>query len=309
MHRADDRMEPESFIATQAKAETAGVLVKGLFHAASSTISYVVVDDATSHCVVIDSVLDFNPRSGRTGTEHVDCIVEYINESGLSLDWILETHAHADHLSGAQVLKERYDAPIVIGEQIRTVQRKMKRLFNLGDDFAVDGSQFDRLVAEGDRIRFGRQCLRVMHTPGHTPACVTYLTEGHAFIGDTLFMPDYGTARADFPSGSAKTLYRSIQRIFDLPANTRLYMCHDYRPGGRAPKWESTIIDEMERNIHIRKGMPEADFVRMREARDHILELPVNILPALQVNIRAGKLPPPEANGVSYLKIPLNVFR
>lgn len=283
--------------------------VKAFFHEPTSTISYVVADMTARRAAVIDPVLDYDPHSGRTGTTHVDRLTTYLRNHDLELDWILETHAHADHLSAAQVLKQRFDAPVAISEHIRVVQRTMKRLFNLGEEFVPNGSQFDRLLHEGEKLAVGGQSLKVWHTPGHTPACVSYIGPDCAFVGDTLFMPDYGTARADFPGGSANTLYNSIRRLYQLPPSTLLYMCHDYRPGGRPAQWQSTVAEERARNIQMRDGVSQDEFVRLREARDHDLPVPALMLPALQFNIRAGQMPPAEENGVSYLKIPINVLR
>jgi glyoxylase-like metal-dependent hydrolase (beta-lactamase superfamily II) len=290
-------------------AEPERTTVKGFFHGETSSVSYVLEDSSGRHCAVIDPVLDFDQRSARTDTKHADNILAYIRNRNLTVDWILETHAHADHLTAAQYLREKLDAPVAIGEHIRVVQDNLRKLFNLSEGFACDGSQFDRLFAHGEQFMIGASAVKVMSTPGHTPACVSYLLEGAAFVGDTLFMPDYGTARADFPGGSARVLYQSIHRLLDLPGSTQLYCCHDYQPGGRDPAWEATVSEQRRSNIHVRYGIEEGDFVRMRESRDKTLELPRLILPSLQVNMRAGHYPAPEANGVSYLKIPMNVFR
>jgi glyoxylase-like metal-dependent hydrolase (beta-lactamase superfamily II) len=284
-------------------------LIQGFFHTPTSTVSYVLEDSPSRRCAIIDPVLDYEPRAARTGTQFADTIIDHVKSRDLRVDWILETHAHADHLSAAGYLRGRLDAPVGIGEHIRLVQNAMKRLFNLGHEFLTDGSQFDRLFSDGERLRIGATELQVLHTPGHTPACVSYVTDGLALVGDTLFMPDYGTARADFPGGSARALYRSIRRLLALPGDTVLYSCHDYPPGGRPPRWQATVAEQRQGNVHIHDGVSEEDFVRMREARDRTLELPALILPALQINIRAGRLPPAESNGVSYLKIPLDVFR
>jgi glyoxylase-like metal-dependent hydrolase (beta-lactamase superfamily II) len=296
-------------LAAQRRLSQPGLGVTGFFHAPTSTVSYVLEDPPSRRCVIVDPVLDFEPGAARTGTQFADAIIDHVKSRDLKVDWILETHAHADHLSAAQHLRSRLDAPIGIGEHIRLVQNTMKRLYNLGADFVTDGSQFDRLFSDGERLRVGTTELQVLHTPGHTPACVSYVTGGLALIGDTLFMPDYGTARADFPGGSARTLYRSIRRLLALPEDTLLYCCHDYRPGGRPAAWQATVAEQRRGNIHVHDDVDEDEFVRMREARDRTLELPALILPALQVNIRAGHFPPSESNGVSYLKIPLNVFR
>jgi glyoxylase-like metal-dependent hydrolase (beta-lactamase superfamily II) len=295
---------------TAAPAAQAGVdTVRAFFHAPTSSVSYVLQDASSEHCVVIDPVLDYEPGAARTGTQFADRMLEYIRGNQLRVDWILETHAHADHLTAAQYLHKQLGAPVGIGEYIEQVQKSMKPLFNLPDAFACDGSQFDHLFADGERIKVGTMQIQVMHTPGHTPACVSYLSDGVAFVGDTLFMPDYGTARADFPGGSASALYRSIRRLLSLPDATRLYCCHDYPPAGREPQWQATVMQQKRSNIHVRSGIDERGFVQMREARDKTLALPGLILPALQVNMRAGHLPEPESNGVRYLRIPLDVFR
>ncbi len=296
-------------LAAQRTLPQPGLDVTGFFHAPTATVSYVLEDPPSRRCVIVDPVLDFEPGAARTGTQFADAIIGHVKSRDLKVDWILETHAHADHLSAAQHLRNRLDAPIGIGEHIRLVQNTMKRLYNLGEDFVTDGSQFDRLFSDGERLRIGATELQVLHTPGHTPACVSYVADGLALIGDTLFMPDYGTARADFPGGSARTLYRSIRRLLALPDGTLLYCCHDSRRGGRPAAWQATVAEQRLGNIHVHDGVGEDEFVRMREARDRTLELPALILPALQVNIRAGHFPPVESNGVSYLKIPLNVFR
>lgn len=286
-----------------------GMQVRGFFHAQTSSVCYVLEDVVARRCAVVDPVLDYEARSARTSTQFADEILAYIKRRGLTVDWILETHAHADHLTAAQYLRGKTDAPVAIGEQIRLVQGSMQQLFNLPASFACDGAQFDKLFADGEEFKVGSCVVKVMHTPGHTPACVSYLTQAGVFVGDTLFMPDYGTARADFPGGSALALYRSIQRLLKLPGTTPLFCCHDYPPDGREPQWQTTVSEQRHANIHVRYGIEEKDFVRMRESRDKTLALPLLILPALQVNIRAGHFPEAESNGVSYLKLPLNVFR
>ncbi len=283
--------------------------VTGFFHPDSNTISYVVRDPHSEHAVLIDPVLDFDTASARTSTVFADHLLEHVRSQELSVDWILETHAHADHLSAAHYLKQKLGAPVAIGRNIKTVQQTFARLFNLDADFPVNGSQFDRLLDEGDVLGAGDLKIEVLHTPGHTPACLSYLIGDAAFVGDTLFMPDYGTARADFPGGDAHQLYRSIQKLFTLPDDTRMYMCHDYMPGSRLVKWETTVAEQRRNNIHVHEGISEEQFVAMREKRDASLAMPRLILPSIQVNIRAGTLPPAEDNGVSYLKIPLNVLR
>lgn len=280
--------------------------VKGFYDPATGTISYVVADPATDHAAIIDSVLDYDPKSGRTSTASADAVIDHVTAGGLAVDWLLETHAHADHLSAAPYLKDRVGGTIAVGEHITTVQSTFKQLFNAEPAFATDGSQFDRLFRDGEVFRIGGLEARVMHTPGHTPACITYVIGDAAFVGDTLFMPDYGTARADFPGGDAAALYRSIRKILALPPATRLFLCHDYPPEGRGPAWETTVAAQSEANIHVHDGISEAEFVEMRTSRDATLPMPVLLLPAVQVNMRAGRLPPPEGNGVSYLKIPVN---
>jgi glyoxylase-like metal-dependent hydrolase (beta-lactamase superfamily II) len=267
----------------------------------------VVKDPESNHAAIVDSVLDFDPKSGRTSTESADEVIKHVQDNGLTIDWLLETHAHADHLSAAPYLKEKLGGKIAIGAHIKDVQKVFTGVFNL-KDLNSDGRQFDHLFADGDTFPIGALEGHVMHTPGHTPACITYLIGDAAFIGDTLFMPDYGTARADFPGGDAGTLYRSVQKLFALPDETRLFMCHDYMPGGREPKWETTVAEERQKNIHIHEGVTEEQFVDMRTKRDATLDMPVLILPSVQVNIRAGQLPPAEDNGVSYLKLPVNLL-
>ena len=292
--------------------ETQGRLhVEGFFDPATWTISYLVLDDETRECALVDSVLDFDPKSGRTGTANADRLVARVRALGAQVRWILETHAHADHLSAAPYLKRQLGGRVGIGEHIKAVQGVFGALFNAGSDFARDGSQFDHLFADGETFAIGRLQVRALHTPGHTPACMTYLVDdgrapAAAFVGDTLFMPDYGTARCDFPGGDAQTLYRSIHRVLGLPPQTVLYMCHDYRPGGRELRFTSTVAEERESNIHVRDGIGEAEFVAMRRARDATLDMPVLLLPSVQVNMRAGELPAPEGNGIRYLKIPLD---
>ena len=287
---------------------TARTTVRGFFDHKTWTVSYVLTDDATRCAAIIDPVLDFDPKSGRTSTVHADKLLAYIRDHGLIIQWILETHAHADHLSGAQYLHDQTGGRIAIGENIREVQATFKRLYNLEPSFLPDGRQFDHLFKDAEVFAIGKVEATALLVPGHTPADMAYVLDGAVFVGDTLFMPDVGTARADFPGGSAPTLYRSIRRILDLPPQSRIYVCHDYPPQGREPAWETTVADQRAKNIHVRDGVGEEEFVQMREARDSTLEMPTLILPSLQVNIRAGRLPPPEDNGVSYLKIPVNVL-
>lgn len=282
--------------------------VQAFFDPATFTVSYVVHDPATKKAAIIDPVLEFTPRSGRTSTQSADALLAFVTEQGLSLEWLLETHAHADHLSAAHYLHEKTGVPIVIGAEIATVQKVFGALFE-ADDVAPDGSAFGRLVAEGDRLPLGQFEIVVMHTPGHTPACVTYRIGDSAFVGDTLFMPDYGTARADFPGGSAETLYRSIRRILALPAETRLFVGHDYLPAGRTEyRWETSVAEQRRANIHVHDGVSEAEFVSMRTARDKTLDAPLLILPSLQVNIRAGAMPPASPGGHVYLRLPVNAI-
>ena len=284
--------------------------VEGFFDAATWTISYLVLDTTTRQCALIDSVLDYDPKSGRTSTSSADRLIARVRELGAQVQWILETHAHADHLSAAPYLKKELGGRLGIGEHITKVQEVFGSLFNAGAEFARDGRQFDHLFADGEAFAIGGLQARAMHTPGHTPACMTYVVidggDTVAFVGDTLFMPDYGTARCDFPGGDARTLFRSINKVLSLPAATRLYMCHDYQPGGREVQFVSTVGEERERNIHVRNGISEEEFVAMRSARDAALDMPTLILPSVQVNMRAGQWPEPEANGTRYIKIPLN---
>ncbi|WP_454724171.1 MULTISPECIES: MBL fold metallo-hydrolase [Cupriavidus] len=279
---------------------------------ASSTASYLIFDTASRACAVLDSVLDFDPKSGRTAHASADRILARVRALDARVAWILETHIHADHLSAAPYLREQTGAQVAVGDQIRVVQQVFGELFNAGPRFARDGSQFDRLLADGDTLRIGTLAVTAMHTPGHTPACMTYVvtdgTQTAAFVGDTLFMPDYGTARCDFPGGDARTLYRSIRRVLALPPQTTLYLCHDYPPAGRPFQHVTTVAAQREANIHVHDGVGEDDFVALRTRRDATLEMPALILPSVQVNMRAGQLPPPEDNGIRYLKIPLNAL-
>ncbi|WDY58077.1 MBL fold metallo-hydrolase [Pseudomonas sp. PSKL.D1] len=286
--------------------------VEAFFDKATSTISYLVLDRETSHCVLIDSVLDYDPKSGRTGTESADRLIGRVAELGAKVQWILETHVHADHLSAAAYLKSKVGGHTAIGARITQVQKVFGALFNAEPDFARDGSQFDVLLEDEEGFRIGNLRARALHTPGHTPACMSYVVEDAGekavFVGDTLFMPDYGTARCDFPGADARTLYRSIRRLLAYPDQTQLFMCHDYLPGGREMKYVTTVAEQRANNIHIHQGIDEDSFVAMREARDKSLDMPVLILPSVQVNMRSGQLPKPEENGVRYLKIPLNKF-
>jgi glyoxylase-like metal-dependent hydrolase (beta-lactamase superfamily II) len=292
----------------QVSAAQAGVpVIKALFDEPTNTVTYVVHDSATRRAAVIDSVLDFDPASGRTTFSSADAVIAYVGEKGLAVDWLLETHAHADHLSAAPYLQKKLGGKIAIGEHIVTVQSTFGKLFNAGSEFQRDGSDFDQLWRDGDQFAIGDLSVTVLHVPGHTPACIAYVIGDAVFVGDTMFMPDYGTARADFPGGDARALYRSARRILSLPPETRLFMCHDYLPSGREQYvWESTVEAERTANVHIHDGVTEDEFVAMREARDATLAMPRLILPSVQVNMRAGHLPQAEENGVVYLKIPVN---
>lgn len=279
------------------------------FDPASFTYSYVVSDPATRRCAIIDAVLDYDPAAGRTSSVSAERIVAYVREQGLGVDWLLETHVHADHLSAAAYLKAQLGGRLAIGAQITQVQATFAKLFNTGSEFVSDGRQFDQLFQDGDSFQIGSLQARVLHTPGHTPACLSYVIGDAAFVGDTLFMPDYGTARCDFPGGDARQLYRSIHRLFALPDATRLYLCHDYLPAGRSEySCMTTVAEQRAHNLHIHEGIDEDSFVAMRSARDAGLKMPALILPAVQINMRGGELPPAEDNGVRYLKIPLNAL-
>lgn len=281
--------------------------IQTFFDAATYTATHVVSCPVTRKAAVIDSVLDYDPKSGRTSTESAERVLAYLRDNELSVEWHLETHAHADHFSAAPYLAERVGGRIGIGRHIRDVQSVFKQIFN-AKDMNTDGAEFDHLFDDGERFRIGELEARVLHTPGHTPACVSYLIGNHAFVGDTLFMPDYGSARCDFPGGDARILYRSIRKLLSLPPETRLHLCHDYLPGGRPAQWESSVAEQRAANVHVHDGVSEDEFVAMRTARDKTLEMPTLILPSVQVNVRAGHLPPPEDNGTRYLKIPLNVL-
>ncbi|WP_191486607.1 MBL fold metallo-hydrolase [Pseudomonas sp. FEN] len=286
--------------------------IEAFFDPDTWTISYLLMDTSTRRCALIDSVLDYDPKSGRTHTGSADRLIARVRELDAQAEWILETHVHADHLSAAAYLKEQLGAKVAIGSHITVVQQVFGELFNAGSDFRRDGSQFDILLDDSAEFSIGTLKARALHTPGHTPACMSYLVESGdelvAFVGDTLFMPDYGTARCDFPGADARTLYRSIHRLLALPPQTRLFMCHDYLPGGRELRYMTSVAEQRADNIHIHDGIDEDTFVSMREARDATLDMPVLILPAVQVNMRSGHLPEPEDNGVRYLKIPLNAL-
>lgn len=282
--------------------------VKAFFDETTFTVSYVVSDPETKHAAIIDPVLNYDPASGRTSTNSSDAVIAYVKEAGLNIDWILETHVHADHLSSAAYLKEQLGGQTAIGSNVTAVQTTFRSIFNI-KDLQPDGSQFDHLFTDGDTLNLGEIAARVIATPGHTPACVTYVFGAAAFIGDTLFMPDYGTARVDFPGGSAAQLYDSIQKIFSLPDDTRLFLCHDYKaPGRDTYVWETSVAEQREENIMINRRVSKDEFIATRDSRDSTLGMPQLLLPSIQVNLRAGDLPKPEDNNISYLKIPLNTL-
>lgn len=284
-------------------------LVKGFFDPATNTISYVVVDPATRVCAIIDSLLDYDQASGRTSTESADRLIAYVREQGLQLDWIIDTHVHADHLTAAPYIREQLGGRTAIGEKISRVQKVFGAIFNAGQSFHTDGSQFDHLFKDDELYHIGSIDAKAIHTPGHTPACMSHLIGDALFVGDTLFMPDFGTARCDFPGGDAGTLYDSIQKLFALPDDTRMFLCHDYKAPGRDEfVWESTIGAQKIKNIHVGGGASREDFIRMREARDDTLDMPKLILPSVQINMRAGDLPPPEDDGKRFIKIPINAL-
>ncbi|WP_291829256.1 MBL fold metallo-hydrolase [Bosea sp. (in: a-proteobacteria)] len=282
--------------------------VTAFFDAQTNTVSYVVKDPGSRACAIVDSVMDIDYAAGRIAYHSADEIVAFVREHGLEVEWLIETHVHADHLSAAPYLQGLLGGKIGIGDRITIVQETFGKVFNEGTEFQRDGSQFDRLFAEGDTYTIGGMTAFAMHTPGHTPACMTHVIGDAAFVGDTLFMPDGGSARADFPGGDARTLYRSIQRVLALPPQTRLFMCHDYGPNGRDIRWETTVAEQRAHNIHARDGITEDEFVRTREARDKTLDMPRLIIPSLQVNMRAGALPPPDERGKVFLKVPVNAL-
>ncbi|MGZ5779422.1 MAG: MBL fold metallo-hydrolase, partial [Burkholderiaceae bacterium] len=281
---------------------------QGFFDPQTWTVTYVISDNATKHAAIIDPVLDYDFKSGRTSTASADRVLTYIRSNDLRVEWILETHAHADHLSGAYYLREQIGGRIAIGENIRAVQTIFKKLFNLEQSFVPDGTQFDHLFKDGEVFHIGDVEVTAILVPGHTPADMAYLVDGSVFVGDTLFMPDVGTARADFPGGNANQLYHSVRRLLALSPETTMYVCHDYPPESRQPKWQTTVAEQRAHNIHVQDGIDEQSFVRMRMARDATLEVPTLILPSIQVNVRAGQLPPADENGISYLRIPLNAL-
>jgi glyoxylase-like metal-dependent hydrolase (beta-lactamase superfamily II) len=283
-------------------------IVHGIFDKATWTVTYIVHSGVGTACAIIDSVLDYDPKSGRTSTTSADKVVAYVQANQLQVAWILETHAHADHVSAAPYLKKHLGGKTAIGTRITQVQKVFKGIFNLETSFKEDGSQFDQLLDSDEEFKVGELIGKVLFVPGHTPACVAYQFGDAVFVGDTLFMPDVGTARCDFPGGDAQALYASTRKILSLPPETRLFMCHDYPPNDRAVVFETTVAEQRAKNIHVHDGITEAQFVEMRTKRDATLDMPVLILPAVQINIRAGELPPKESNGVSYLKIPLDAL-
>jgi glyoxylase-like metal-dependent hydrolase (beta-lactamase superfamily II) len=282
--------------------------VHGIFDPATWTVTYVVFAKEGGACAIIDSVLDYDPKSGRTHTTSADKVIAFVKEKNLKVEWILETHAHADHVTAAPYLKEKLGGVTAIGDHIQQVQKVFQGVFNLESSFKTDGSQFGHLLKEDEEFKIGELTAKTLFVPGHTPACVAYQIGDAVFVGDTMFMPDVGTARCDFPGGDAKVLYQSVRKLLSLPNETRLFMCHDYPPTDRAICFETTVAEQREKNIHVHDGVTEAEFVAMRSKRDATLEMPVLILPSVQVNIRAGEMPPAEANGVVYLKIPMNLL-
>lgn len=284
-------------------------VVTGFFDEATNTISYVVADPATKRCAVIDSLLDFDQASGRTKTESSDRLIAFVRQQQLECEWIIDTHVHADHLSAAPYVRQQLGGRTAIGEHVSTVQRVFSKIFNEGQSFHTDGRQFDHLFADGEHYRVGSIEARAIHTPGHTPACMSHLIGDALFVGDTIFMPDFGTARCDFPGGDAGTLYDSIQKLFALPDDTRMFLCHDYKAPGRDDYvWETTVGAQKRSNIHVKAGTSRDEFIAMRTARDATLDMPKLILPSVQVNMRAGDMPPPESNGQRYMKIPINAL-
>ena len=282
--------------------------IEAFFDDATWTVSYVVFDEPGGHCALVDSVLDYDAKSGRTRTHSADRLVAFVQSKGLTVQWILETHAHADHLSAAHYLRSKLGGKIAIGAAITQVQEVFKAIFHLEPEFHPDGRQFDHLLHDEEVFSIGHLEAKALAVPGHTPACMAYQIADAVLVGDTLFMPDVGTARCDFPGGNAHTLYQSVRKLLSLPEQTRLFMCHDYPPAERAPAWQTTVADQRAHNIHVHDGMTEAAFVELRTRRDATLDMPVLILPSVQVNIRAGAMPPAEDNGVTYLKIPVNAL-
>ncbi|MFA7429057.1 MAG: MBL fold metallo-hydrolase [Rhodospirillaceae bacterium] len=287
---------------------TSAPTVTTFFDEDTNTATYVVSDPATLRCAIIDSVLDFDPKSGRTSTTSADAVIAHVRGAGLTVDWLLETHIHADHLTAAPYLQSHLGGKTAIGEHISTVQKTFGKLFDAEPGFATDGSQFDDILRDGDTFTVGSIEAKAIHTPGHTPACLSYVIGDAVFVGDTIFMPDYGSARCDFPGGNARTLYRSVRKLLDLPPETRMFVGHDYAPNGRPFTVETTVGEQRRDNIHMKDGVTEDDFVAMRTERDATLDMPRLILPSVQINMRAGAMPPAEKNGVSYIKIPLNML-
>ena len=283
-------------------------VVHGIFDPATWTVTYVVYEKEGSKCAIIDSVLDYDPKSGRTRTVSADKVIDFVKQKNLQVEWILETHAHADHLTAAPYLKQKLGGKTAIGDHITGVQQVFKGIFNLEDEFKADGSQFDHLLNADESFHIGSLTAKTLFVPGHTPACVAYQIGDAVFVGDTMFMPDVGTARCDFPGGDAKTLYASTRKLLSMPAETRLFMCHDYPPNDRPVNFETTVAEQRQKNIHVHDGISEQEFVEMRTKRDAMLEMPMLILPSVQINIRAGALPPAEKNGLTYLKIPVNAL-
>jgi glyoxylase-like metal-dependent hydrolase (beta-lactamase superfamily II) len=280
--------------------------VTAFFDEPTNTVTYVVKDPTSQSCAIIDSVLDIDYAAGRISYDSANLVIDFVKKNNLKVEWHIETHVHADHLSAAPYLQRELGGKVGIGKNITIVQETFGKVFNEGTEFQRDGSQFDRLFDDGDNYAIGNMTAHVIHTPGHTPACMTHVIGNAAFVGDTLFMPDGGSARADFPGGDARTLYRSIRRVLSLPGDMRLFMCHDYGPNGRNIKWETTVSEQRTHNIHVKDGINEDQFVAMREARDKTLDMPKLIIPSLQVNMKAGQLPKPEAGGKRFLKVPLN---
>ena len=298
-----------TMIESASASESLKPVIEAFFHQETNTVSYVIHDAGTKRGAIIDSVLDYDADSGRTDFASADKIIEYVKVNGLKIDWQLETHAHADHLSAAPYLQEKLGGKLAIGSEITAVQDVFGKLFNAGSDFERDGSQFDHLFTDGEAFQIGDMPAMALHVPGHTPADMAYIIGDTAFVGDTLFMPDFGTARTDFPGGDAGQLYHSIRRLLTLPEETRIYLCHDYKAPGRDDyQWESTVAEQRKTNVHVHDGVSEKDFVAMRTERDKSLSVPKLILPSVQVNIRGGHLPEPEDNGVSYIKIPVNAL-
>ena len=287
---------------------TSALQIASFFDPVTGTVSYVLADTTSGQCAVIDPVLDFDPKSGTLTSASSDRLIDYVRAQGWQVQWILETHAHADHLSGAQHIRHHLGGKVAIGVHIRAVQKMFRSIFHFERSFLPDGSQFDHLFEDGEQFQVGQLTVTALHVPGHTPADMAYQVGDDIFVGDTLFMPDVGTARADFPGGDAAQLYRSIQRILALPAHTRIHVCHDYPPANRAPAWTCTVADQKAQSIHVHDGVSEAEFVALREQRDATLAMPTLILPSVQVNVRAGKMPPAQDDGRTYMQVPINAF-